>query len=309
VRAPRFEPGSSAWQTDANSEQQTIGAIGQQSPIDWKKFKDWLTEKKYRKKVCSDMLSYARQFSACLTNRDLSKVAELRDSFRPNVMKALSALAKFLGIYEEYKQLIRQYGLKWGGRSADDLIIDRLTKIKNPDEVWTWIKQAKKARPDLTDFLDLMAVAGLRLVEAVNCYNLIIKLARDHKLKGYYNAETGVLEHFRFKEIFIRKSKKAFTSFVPEQLITRISQNEMLTSPDAVQKLLQKKGLKLRFADIRETHATYLTKFLKPEEIDFLHGRVTTNVFMRNYYNPKLIADLHSRTFQGIQEIQEKVKT
>jgi len=43
-------------------------------------------------------------------------------------MKALSALAKFLGAYGEFEVLIENYGLKWNGGNADDLIISRLTK-------------------------------------------------------------------------------------------------------------------------------------------------------------------------------------
>jgi hypothetical protein len=273
--------------------------------VDWDRFEDWLRRKKYRKKVMRDMLRYARRFSACLLQRDLSKVAALRDSFRPNVMKALSALAKFLGVYDDYRKLIKQYGLKWGGRSADDLIIDRLTKTENPDEIFQWIQDAKKARPDLTDFLDFMICTGLRLVEAVASYNLIIKLARSRQLDTYYNRDRGTLEHFRFKETFIHKSKKAFVSFVSPSLIDRISQNRPLTSPDAVQKLLQKKGLHLRFADLRETNGTLMIKYLKRDEVDFLHGRVTTDVFMKNYFNPSLIVDLQARANHGIREIQE----
>jgi hypothetical protein len=66
--------------------------------------------------------------------------------------------------------------------------------------------------------------------------------------------------------------------------------------------------LPLRFGDIREAHGTFMTKFLKESEINFLHGRVTASIFMANYFNPALIADLKSRAFQGIAEIQEKVK-
>jgi intergrase/recombinase len=51
-----------------------------------------------------------------------------------------------------------------------------------------------------------------------------------------------------------------------------------------------------------------MTKYLKKEEIDFLHGRVTSGVFMQHYFNPALIADLKVRAFQGIAEIMEKVK-
>ena len=70
---------------------------------------------------------------------------------------------------------------------------------------------------------------------------------------------------------------------------------------------LLKRDLQLRFADIREAHATFMTKYLKKEEIDFLHGRVTSGVFMQRYFNPALIGDLKDRAFQGIAEILEKV--
>jgi hypothetical protein len=156
VRYPRFEPWSPAWQTDDN---------GQQLTIDWHKFRGWLSNKKYCRKVNADLFRYAQQFSASLTQRDLSKVAALSDGLRPNVMKALSALAKFLGVYDEYRKLIKKYGLKWGGRKADDLIIDRLTKVENPEEVFQWICKVKAVRPDLTEFMDLMACTGLRLIE------------------------------------------------------------------------------------------------------------------------------------------------
>ena len=61
----------------------------------------------------------------------------------------------------------------------------------------------------------------------------------------------------------------------------------------------------MRYSDIRETHGTLMTKYLKDNEIDFLHGRVTSNVFMRNYFNPSLISDLKTRVFQTTCEIQQ----
>ena len=141
------------------------------------------------------MVSYAKQFQDCLEKMDLSRVRDLRDSFRPNVLKALSALAKFSGCYEQYRQAMRGYGLKWGGRNSDDVVIDRFTKVKDSGEVWTWIR------------------------------------------------------------------------------------------------------------DVREAHASFMTKHLQQPEIDFIHGRVSTNVFMRNYFNPALIGDLKARALKGIQEM------
>jgi len=59
----------------------------------------------------------------------------------------------------------------------------------------------------------------------------------------------------------------------------------------------------LRFSDIREAHANVLTKYLRQAEIDFLQGRVSASVFMRNYFNPALIIDLRKRVFKAVSEI------
>jgi len=276
--------------------------------VDWDAFRDWLLRDRKRHTVVS-MVSYAKKYADCLFERDLSKVRDLPLGVRPHVLKSLSALSKFLGVYEEYKMLIKRYGLKWGGKSTDDIIIDRLTKIEDPDEIFNWIRQVKKLRPELNDFMDLIAVSGMRLVEAVVSYNLIISLSRKGKLNEYYNEEKRTLEHFKFKKLFIRKSKKVFVSFVPKELVTRISLNERLTSKDAVIKKVKSQGLKSRFGDIRELHGTFMTKYLKESEINFIHGRVTASIFMKHYFNPVLIHDLKERVFKGIAEIQNKIST
>jgi len=239
---------------------------------------------------------------------DLSEVRNLRDSLRPNVLKSLSALAKYTGCYQGFKGAMKQFGLTWGGRSSDDIVIDRITKVQNPDEVFSWIKQVKTKRPDLQDFIDLISVTGLRLDEAFQSYNLILSLARKGKLDEYYNEKTQTLEHYKFKETFIRKSKKAFISFVPKELIQRIRGSEPFKSKGGIQKRVVTSGLKLRFSDIREAHASFMTKYLQQPEIDFIHGRVSSNVFMKNYFNPALIGDLQDRAMNGIRDIMERIK-
>jgi len=52
--------------------------------------------------------------------------------------------------------------------------------------------------------MDLMAASGLRFDEAVESYNLIIKLPKDGKLKYYYDKDREILEHFEFRDIFLR---------------------------------------------------------------------------------------------------------
>ena len=274
--------------------------------IDWTGFLEWL-EKDHRHRVSLDKVSYCKRFAHCLLDRDLSEIRDLRESLRPNVLKALSSLAKYLGIYEEYRKLMAQSGLKWAGRSSDDLIIDRLTKVEDAGEVWAWIREVKRTRPELQEFMDLMALTGLRLGEAISSYNLIIELSRKGKLNEYYKPDLGTLEHYKFKDIFIRKSKKAFFSFVPEELIQKIQANPP-TTQDSITKSFQRRHIPMRFSDIRENHGTFLIKHLKETEIDFLHGRATSSVFMKNYFNPALIGDLKDRAQKGLREIQERIQ-
>jgi intergrase/recombinase len=275
---------------------------------DWNKFRNYLKDQKYCRTWESTLFNYAQQYAECLFSGDLSKIRELPDSKRPNVLKALSALAKFTGRYEAWKAAVRNFGLRWIGTNASDVFINRLSRTSDSEDVWNWIKEAKAAQPRLSVFLDYMALTGLRFIEAINSYNLIVSLAKVSKLNTYYNAKEDTLDHWRFKETFIRSSKKAFVSFVPAELIEQISVSDSVPTAGVIQRLFNRKHLPARFGDIREAHATFLTKYLKEAEINFLHGRVTSSVFMANYFNPALIGDLKARTFQATQEIQIKIQ-
>lgn len=90
-------------------------------------------------------------------------------------------------------------------------------------------------------------------------------------------------------------------------MIQKIRENKPLTSVVAVQNMVRKKRFKLRFSDIRETQGTLATKHLKDNEIDFLHGRATSSVFMKNYFNPTSIEGLRTRAYLVVDEIQKKI--
>ena len=273
--------------------------------IDWESFEAWLF-KEYRRFTALDRLRYAKRYAHCLLNRDLGKLKMLNDSLREHVLKALSALSKFLGMHEEFLRLVKNYGLKWSSRRSEDFIIARLTRNVNAEQILDWVRKVKEKAPELSDFMDFMLATGLRYTEAIESYNLIIELAKQNRLNEYYNEEKEALEHFRFKDKFIRNSKKAFISFVPKQLVQKIAKNKPLDWSKVRKKIEWRVG-KLKFADLREYHATFMTKFLSRAEIDFLHGRVSTNVFMQNYFNPALISDLKERVFKAIREIEAKI--
>ena len=248
-------------------------------------------------------MRYAKKYSHFLLKRDFSELNTFSNCKRNHVLKALSALAKFLGMYEEFKGLMKSYGLKWSSVKAEDLIISRLTNANGNSTIFKWISEVKSELPKLEVFLDFVLVSGLRYNESIRAYNLVIELAKEGKLSEYYNEENGVLEHFRFKQHFIRRTKKAFISFIPKQLIERISKSERLDWCQ-IQNWIKRKDLRLKFSDVREFWATYMTKHLRQPEIDFLQGRVSASVFMRNYFNPALIIDLKERVFKGIADLK-----
>lgn len=193
-------------------------------------------------------------------------------------------------------------GLKWSNGSSEDIIIRRFTKSQDSAHIISWMKSVKETIPISSTFLDFVAVTGIRFVEAINSYNLIIDLKREGRLLEYYNAGRELLEHYKFKDIFMRKGKKVFISFVSRDLIERISNSNKLTKI-TLENRIKRSGLTLRFGDVREYWASYMTKHLRQPEIDFCQGRISTSVFMRNYFNPAWIGDLKDRALRGENEL------
>jgi intergrase/recombinase len=149
------------------------------------------------------------------------------------------------------------------------LIISRLNSTRENGDILKWIRRVKKSLPELDVLLDLVLVSGLRFNESVKAYNYVIDLAREDRLNEYYNVEREVLEHFRFKEQFVRRTKKVFISFIPKPIIEKLCKQENLTEYQVINKI-KRAGFQSRFSDIREYFATLMTRYLSQPEIDFL---------------------------------------
>ena len=268
--------------------------------IDFEAFKGWL-EKNYRPLTVNPVYAYCKKYGHCLVNRNLSLLGTFTDGKRSAAVKSLGTLSKFLGMHDEFKGLLKKYGLKWSGRKSEDIIIDRLLRNPNDKELFEWIKKAREIS-ELRNLLNLMIACGLRLIEGIECHNLIIKLSKEGNLESYYKRDRQVLEHFRFKALFIRNSKKVFISFVSAEIVDAIAKSEPVNY-DRVQKLAECHLKRLHYADLRELFASLSTKHLRQPEIDFLQGRVSASVFIRNYFNPQFIGDLQERALTNSREL------
>jgi intergrase/recombinase len=164
-----------------------------------------------------------------------------------------------------------------------------------------------KVEPILTTeemlLLKFLRLTGLRCSEGIESFNLIIELSEKGKLSEYLSAETGILEHFRYKEKFLRGTKNAFISIAPESLIDEITQSQPVTYA-AITKKLQRRKIPTRISELRDYYGTFMIRHgLVAQEADLLCGRIPPSIFVRHYFSPA-IKDLRERTLNALEEME-----
>jgi len=149
-------------------------------------------------------------------------------------------------------------------------------------------------------FVEFLAMTGLRPGEAVMAFNLIIKLGADGRLTEYYNQKMQCLEHYKHRELFLRRTKNCYISFVSEALMSKI----MMATPikyNRLQCCLKRRDVPLQLKQLRSHHNSYLRKSgVMSELVDILAGRVPKSVFVRHYLGADM--DEFSRQVLSIQE-------
>jgi len=222
-----------------------------------------------------------------------------------NVLKALISLSKYLGVYREFKSKIEDYGIKWSRTTSIDAFF-RMINQTNSD-ILKWYKDTSTLLDNnCSTYLKLALMSGLRTNEAIESFNLIIKLHEQGRLSEYYNEESQTLEHFRYPEQFFRNTKNAFITLIPKKLITEIASCKPMTYY-TIKMRLQRRGFRLRMNALRDYHATFMVRHgLIREEVDLLQGRIGKSVFVRHYFSPA-IQELRGRVFKALKELEQIV--
>jgi intergrase/recombinase len=290
-----------------------IAAFAKQS-VNWNDFREWCLSKfsiKYAKTITSYAIHYHN-----LLNQDFSMLHSLSRDKRMHVLKALSNLSKFLGCHRHYKQLLEECGVKWERPRSIDVFKNLYSENGNSNSL-DWIIEAIKKLPYRYSFtLAFMTLTGLRPIEAICSLTIIAKQG----LSGYYNTELHTLEHFKYTELFLRRTKNAFISAIPELLEKELEKWNCKVSYNGLRMALIHRGICCRISELRKFFATYLReKSTGVEIIDTLQGRVGNSIFYKHYWRPdikqllrrtnELLDPLAERLLRGINDNRNTVLT
>jgi intergrase/recombinase len=109
-----------------------------------------------------------------------------------------------------------------------------------------------------------------------------------------------ILQHVKYPEIFIRKTKKAYISIVNESII-QIAIETRQCNYNSMRCYLKRRKIPFNFNYCRKIFATYMRmQGIEQEVIDLLQGRLPKSIFLRYHYRP----DLSTYT-----KIQKNLKT
>jgi len=199
------------------------------------------------------------------------------------IANSLKALSIYLGRPALFRAFKNQYEVKYNCTSSEAVFKEMLASRIGFEEIANWLEKIKPLGWKYYFPAVFTALTGLRAGEAFRSLEIA-----SHGLEGYYNPELSALEHFRFPDIFIRKTKNVYISFIGEKLKHAIEEYEKPISYVTFRRKLEKAGIKLMLKEARKAWASELRKKIPSEAVDLLQGRIPPSVFARHYYRPDL---------------------
>jgi intergrase/recombinase len=256
-------------------------------------------------KTCEDRLRYARQFGNILSKGDLSPLLQLSAEKKIHVQKALSCLARFTGCYEEWMQLRKRYNLKWTTGVEKLAAFERFFDAgKSLDVMIEQLKDTINMLPvDYANVYRFCALTGLRCSESINSIRLI---REPGTLKEYYNEQDQTLMHFKYSELFVRRTKCAWITITPKQVLDLALKMKKTPTLQGVKSGCKRRSIPLQLKFCRKINGTWLQSQGVPESaVDLLHGRASKSIFVRNYVLGS--SDLKEKVLRAVNELSKRI--
>ena len=131
---------------------------------------------------------------------------------------------------------------------------------------------------------------------------------REDRLDGYMDDELGMLEHFRYPNLFIRDSKNVYISFVSKKLLDVVLVYRPNLTHDDPKSRLRKRHFSIHLKDLRKLHRTMLREYMPAETIDLLHGRVSSSILLRFCYRP-FLQDIRDKVMKALAPLEKQLLT
>ena len=172
-----------------------------------------------KKRNIKQILCYAQRYHSVLEIGDATPLVNLSSgAVRRHAMEGLAAWSKYNGCYDRWQEIRKRYSLKWTDGNES---LQSLQRFFNPDLSLDVMLQRIHLMIEKTptwagNTIKFACLVGLRPSEVLESVRLLLKDDGQGSQiqEPYYNPERQALEHFRFPDIFIRQTKKAYISYV-----------------------------------------------------------------------------------------------
>lgn len=253
--------------------------------IDWQQFHQFLLQR-MTPKTAEDRLRYSKVYASVLTSSGIPNgLLQLSSNKRIHVMKALSCLAKYLGCYDRWQVACKQHQLSWStGTEKLDAFNRFFDSSKDLDTMIEWLREAMAVLPSqYSRFLLFCTLTGLRASECIEA----VRLLNGHQITDYYNPEQSILQHYRFPQLFIRRTKAVYISVINDKILSIAQSINSAPTLNAVKMAIKHRCLSMQLKYCRKIYASFLRQQgVQPEIIDMLQGRIGKNIFLRHYLTP-----------------------
>jgi len=266
--------------------------------IDWQQFKTWIFNK-YSNSSAITFYCYAKKYCYLLT--EVRGIENLSPTIKNNVIKSLIILSKYLGFHENFKQKLKNHGIKTTTPNSLRSFL-RILNANNTDTLKWYNEAITVLRENERILLKFLLKSGLRKGESVESFNKVIELNKFGNLDDYYDSKLNCLCHFKYKE-FIRRTKNCYITFITEDLLNEIANSEPVNY-NALRIRLNRKNMKCRINELRDYYGTYLLQHgILEAEINLCQGRIPPSIFIKHYWSPKL-SELRDRIFKALKDLE-----
>ena len=153
-------------------------------------------------------------------------------------------------------------------------------------------------------------LTGLRPAEAVESIGLLNDISiRSGQQQMYYSPERQTLEHFRFPDMFLQQTKKAFISYITLDNLQPIAKmGGKIPTWNAIRLACSRMKLNRNMSLTRKLFASHLRQEgIQPEGVDLLQGRVSQSILTHHYLVPQ--STLKDEVLRALEKLQRLIES